>query len=304
MSLDAGRATAKLQTKEEVEFGQALIATGRAGEHPPPPGGGAAGGDPLPAGARQLGRDPGEAADAEHVVLIGGSYIAQRGGGVADRRRGRSCTMVMLEDVAMSRVFGDEAGRYFHELLASHGVELVTGDELEAFLGEGRVSGDPHQERARDRGRRGRGRGGGASRDRCSPSGRASQVDNGIVCDSRLETSVEGIFAAGDACCYDSVVHGRRLRVEHWDVALQQGQHVARGDAGRRRAVPGGAVLLQRPRRLGEPRVRGAGGALGRGRVARRPRRRRVQRLVPGRRAGSPARSRSGARRTWRTRGA
>ena len=55
------------------------------------------------------------------------------------------------------------------------------------------------------------------------------QVDNGIVCDSKLETSVEGIFAAGDVCSYDSVVHGRRLRIEHWDVALQQGQHVAGG---------------------------------------------------------------------------
>src|SRR5581483_5573400 len=55
------------------------------------------------------------------------------------------------------------------------------------------------------------------------------KVENGIVCDSSLETSAEGIFAAGDVCSYDSVVHGRRLRVEHWDVALQQGQHAARG---------------------------------------------------------------------------
>ena len=45
---------------------------------------------------------------------------------------------------------------------------------------------------------------------------------------------MEGIYAAGDACSYDSRVHGRRLRVEHWDVAMQQGQHAARsmmGDA-------------------------------------------------------------------------
>jgi 3-phenylpropionate/trans-cinnamate dioxygenase ferredoxin reductase subunit len=55
------------------------------------------------------------------------------------------------------------------------------------------------------------------------------EVANGIVCDSKLETSAEGIFAAGDVCSYESVVHGRRLRVEHWDVALQQGQHAARG---------------------------------------------------------------------------
>jgi 3-phenylpropionate/trans-cinnamate dioxygenase ferredoxin reductase component len=51
------------------------------------------------------------------------------------------------------------------------------------------------------------------------------EVENGIRCDERLESSVEGIFAAGDACSYESVVHGRRLRVEHWDVALQQGHY-------------------------------------------------------------------------------
>ena len=64
------------------------------------------------------------------------------------------------------------------------------------------------------------------------------EVDNGIVCDPKLETSVEGIFAAGDGCSYDSVVHGRRLRVEHWDVALQQGQPRGAGDDGGDRAVP------------------------------------------------------------------
>ena len=57
MSLDVEARTAKLQTKEEVEFDKALIATGREREHPPRRGGGA-GGDPLPARVRQLGRDP------------------------------------------------------------------------------------------------------------------------------------------------------------------------------------------------------------------------------------------------------
>jgi 3-phenylpropionate/trans-cinnamate dioxygenase ferredoxin reductase subunit len=51
----------------------------------------------------------------------------------------------------------------------------------------------------------------------------------GILCDETLQASVEGIYAAGDVCSYDSRVHGRRLRVEHWDVAMQQGMHAARG---------------------------------------------------------------------------
>ena len=64
-------------------------------------------------------------------------------------------------------------------------------------------------------------------------AGRAGlEVDDGIVCDSGLETSVEGIFAAGDCCSYESEIHGRRLRVEHWDLAFHQGRHAARGMLG------------------------------------------------------------------------
>ena len=51
--------------------------------------------------------------------------------------------------------------------------------------------------------------------------------DGGIVCDSKLRTSAPGIYAAGDCCSYESVVHGRRIHVEHWDVAMQQGAHAA-----------------------------------------------------------------------------
>ncbi|MDQ3726512.1 MAG: FAD-dependent oxidoreductase, partial [Actinomycetota bacterium] len=53
------------------------------------------------------------------------------------------------------------------------------------------------------------------------------EVDQGIACDSKLRTSVERIYAAGDCCSYESVVHGRRVHVEHWDVAMQQGIHAA-----------------------------------------------------------------------------
>jgi 3-phenylpropionate/trans-cinnamate dioxygenase ferredoxin reductase subunit len=54
-----------------------------------------------------------------------------------------------------------------------------------------------------------------------------------VLCSSKLETSVPGIYAAGDICEYDSVVHGRRLRVEHWDVAFNQGKTAALNMLGR-----------------------------------------------------------------------
>jgi 3-phenylpropionate/trans-cinnamate dioxygenase ferredoxin reductase subunit len=50
----------------------------------------------------------------------------------------------------------------------------------------------------------------------------------GIAVDGRLQTSAPGIYAAGDVAEYESVVHGgRRMRIEHWDVAFNQGKTAA-----------------------------------------------------------------------------
>jgi len=50
----------------------------------------------------------------------------------------------------------------------------------------------------------------------------------GVRCSSRLESSVPGIYAAGDICEYDSVVHGGQpVRIEHWDVAFNHGKTAA-----------------------------------------------------------------------------
>ena len=50
----------------------------------------------------------------------------------------------------------------------------------------------------------------------------------GVRVDSRLESATPGVYAAGDVAEYESVVHGgRRIRVEHWDVAFNQGKTAA-----------------------------------------------------------------------------
>ena len=55
----------------------------------------------------------------------------------------------------------------------------------------------------------------------------------GVRCSSSLQTSADGVWAAGDVCEYDSVVHGRRLRVEHFEVACAQGRAAAEAMLGR-----------------------------------------------------------------------
>jgi 3-phenylpropionate/trans-cinnamate dioxygenase ferredoxin reductase subunit len=224
MSLDAEARTAKLQGGEEVAFGKALLGTGAIVNILRVEGAENEGIHYLRAfGNSDAIRADGEAAD--HVVLIGGSYIGTEVA-ASLTAKGVECTIVMMEEVVLSRTFGEDAGRWFHERLESHGVTIHGGEELEAFEGDGRVKAvltksglavecDTVVV------------GAGVRADAMLAERAGLEVEDGIVCDSKLQTSVSGIYAAGDCCSYDSVVHGRRLRVEHWDVAMQQGMHVA-----------------------------------------------------------------------------
>jgi 3-phenylpropionate/trans-cinnamate dioxygenase ferredoxin reductase subunit len=225
MGLDVEARTAKLQGGEEVAFGKALLGTGamvnilrvegaeNEGIHYLRAFGNA---DAIRADAEQ----------AEHVVLVGGSYI---GCEVAASltARGTKCTILAMEEVALSRTFGEDAGRWFQEQLEANGVTFHGGETLSAFEGDGRVkaviceSGLAVECDAVVVGA-------GVKPDAMLAQRAGIEVgDGGVVCDSKLATSAPGIYAAGDCCSYESVVHGRRIHVEHWDVAMQQGSHVA-----------------------------------------------------------------------------
>jgi NADPH-dependent 2,4-dienoyl-CoA reductase/sulfur reductase-like enzyme len=60
-------------------------------------------------------------------------------------------------------------------------------------------------------------------------AGSGIELDNGVAADAQLRTSVPGVFAAGDCASFWSRRYRRRLRFEHWDVALHQPEVVAAG---------------------------------------------------------------------------
>jgi 3-phenylpropionate/trans-cinnamate dioxygenase ferredoxin reductase component len=227
MQLDVSDRTLRLSDGQNVSFGKALVATGSGVRRLHAPGAELEGIHYL----RTLGNSETIRKDAagKRVVLVGGSYIATE---VAASLTllGSACTLIMLEPVTLSRSFGELAGRFFQDRLEEHGVTVYGGQELDRFEGaDGRVTrvvtkdGLELEADAVVMGV-------GANPDvmLARAAGLELGERGGVVVDSRLQTAVPGIYAAGDMAEYESVVHGgRRMRIEHWDVAFNQGKTAA-----------------------------------------------------------------------------
>jgi 3-phenylpropionate/trans-cinnamate dioxygenase ferredoxin reductase subunit len=227
MKLDLQARTVKLSNKQEIGFGQALLATGANVRRLNVDGAELEGIHYL----RTFGNSDAIREDAagKRVVMIGGSYIASEVA-ASLTELGSQCSMVMMEPVALSRSFGPEAARYFHDLLTAHGIEIHAEDELERFEGaDGRVT-KVVTKSGRELEADAVVIGVGVNPDVMLARGAGLELGErgGIVVDSQLQTGTPGVFAAGDVAEYESVIHGgRRIRVEHWDVAFGHGKTVA-----------------------------------------------------------------------------
>jgi 3-phenylpropionate/trans-cinnamate dioxygenase ferredoxin reductase component len=241
MALDTEARVATLQSKEEIEYGSALVATGAMVRRLNAEGGQLDGIHYLRAlaNAESLRRD---ADNAERVVCVGGSYIGCEAA-ASLTALGKRCTVVMLEAEPLERGFGARAGRWFRDLLEEHDVEVVGESSVAAFTGSERVEAVQLDD----------GRslpadvvvvGVGVLPDvmLARKSGLELGDTGGIRCDARLRTSAEGVYAAGDVCEYASPLHdGRHVRIEHEDHAERQGETAARnmlGASEEHRAVP------------------------------------------------------------------
>jgi len=214
-----------------VSYGKLLLATGANVNRLHVPGGDLDGLHYL----RTLGNADSirrDTENSEHVVLVGGSYIATEVAATLTAL-GRRCTIVMQEEITLERTFGKTAGGYFHKMLADHGVEIHGGEDVEHFEGSGRVSAVVTKSGLR------------LPADAvvigvgvhpdvtlAQKAGLEIGERRGVLTDAKLATSAPDVFAAGDIAEYDSVIHGMRVRIEHWDVAENQGKTAARSMLG------------------------------------------------------------------------
>jgi 3-phenylpropionate/trans-cinnamate dioxygenase ferredoxin reductase subunit len=166
------------------------------------------------------------------VAVVGAGWIGSEVAASA-RQKGLEVTLIDPLDLPNAHIFGPQIGSFYRDLHAQNGVKLALGDGVEAFAGKGQVTAvrtssgrviecdfavvgigvTPRSELATHAG---------------------LDLDNGIAVDEGLSTSTPGVFAAGDVANAWHPFYSRRIRVEHWANALNQGPAAAQAMLGQK----------------------------------------------------------------------
>ena len=172
------------------------------------------------------------AASAKKAVVIGGGFIAMEVSSVL-AGRGVETTMLIRDDRMWKAFFTPEMSAFFKKYYVDHGVRVITQTGITAIERDSSArltSGDSTSFDLLVAGI-----GVEPVTDLATRAG--LKTDNGVVVNEFLETDHPDILAAGDVANYPDAIFGnKRRRVEHWDNAVSQGQHVARALLGRREA--------------------------------------------------------------------
>jgi NADPH-dependent 2,4-dienoyl-CoA reductase/sulfur reductase-like enzyme len=124
---------------------------------------------------------------------------------------------------------GDDVGRFVQRLHESHGVRFFLGNGVKSIGNDSVLLNDGRKLPADFAVI-----GAGVRPNTQLAEAAGLKVENGIVVNEFLETSAPGIYAVGDVARFPDRFSGNMIRVEHWVVAEQQGQAVARNIIGPR----------------------------------------------------------------------
>ena len=174
---------------------------------------------------RQLAR-PGS-----HIAVIGGGFIGSELAASLSANEVK-VSMIFPEDYLGERVYPIGLADYLSDYYREHGIDLLPG----RLVKSGRQDGDTLQLELDD---------GSSVQANAAVAGlgitpntslaeqAGASVDNGIVVDECMRTSVPDIFAAGDVASFPNQALGRRMRVEHENCAISTGSRAGRAMAGK-----------------------------------------------------------------------
>jgi 3-phenylpropionate/trans-cinnamate dioxygenase ferredoxin reductase subunit len=224
VALDLAGQRVQLDTGETIPYGGALLANGAAPRPLTVPGANLDGvyylrtltdSDRLAAAIRA----------ADRLVVVGAGWIGCEVAASA-RQMDTEVAIIELAALPLERVLGPELGRFYRDVHVEHGVEMHLGAGIRELRGATRVEevvltdGEilpadavvagvgvtPRVEVARAAG---------------------LAIDNGVLTDEWLTTSNPNVFAAGDVANAWHPILNRRVRLEHWSSALNQGPAAA-----------------------------------------------------------------------------
>lgn len=220
LKIDSHRQHVLLSNGKTLSYDRCLIATGGEPIKPPIPG---IGKDhvyflrTLQDSRRIIART----SWSSRVVIIGAGFIGLEVA-AALRLRNMQVYVVAPEEMPLLKVVGVHVGSFLKKLHEKNGVHFHLGHAVKEIRDRSVVldSGKsiecdfviigtgihPNTSLAEQAGCR---------------------VDHGVVVNSHLETSIPGIFAAGDIARWPDPHSAKLIRVEHWEVAESQGQVAA-----------------------------------------------------------------------------
>lgn len=237
--IDSRSKIVKLTTGEEIPYDKVLIASGSTARVPGPYKHAAShiGNIFTIRNAADHGKFKAAVSRAKDVVVFGASFVGLEAATAIKRANPDvNVTVMDIDDEPFVKVFGPEIARQIIDTHKINGIKFILGQGARAINNvEGRVSGVTymHTKTAESRPEEAEikadlvliATGAQIQTDFVPPT--LLDGDGSVRVNSHMQTVDSNVFAAGDVASYFSLLTEHRERIEHWQVAQEQGRIAA-----------------------------------------------------------------------------